>query len=144
MSDERAPVTFREWKAALAAEPWAADNKAQAARDIIGFLRHCKVLRSPASIATAKGYIAEMEAQARNAGASPRGALRWLFMAARKAGGRAAPPNAGAGTRPPTRERARPRERGDDADLHACDEEARARREIATGRDVRVGCGGCD
>ena len=105
MSDERAPVTFREWKDALAAEPWASVIKAQTARDIIGFLRHCKELHSPACIAVAKGYIAEREGQARNAGASPRAALRWFFVAARKAaGGVQAVTNAGAGTRPPTRE----------------------------------------
>ncbi|MDP3071216.1 MAG: integron integrase [Opitutaceae bacterium] len=106
MSDERAPVTFREWKEALAAEPWAADLKAQTARDIIGFLRHCKVLHSPACIAVAKGYIAEAEGQARNAGASPRAALRWFFVAAKKVAAEAERPrpNAGAGTRAPTRE----------------------------------------
>lgn len=73
MGDERAPVTFRAREEALADQPWAPEIKAQTARDIIGFLRRCKVLHSPASIAVAKGYIAEREGQACNTGASPRG-----------------------------------------------------------------------
>ncbi len=74
MSDERASVTFRRWKELLAAEPWAADIKAQTARGIIGFLRHCKGLHSPVSVAMANGTIAEVEGQARTGAAPQRGA----------------------------------------------------------------------
>jgi hypothetical protein len=68
ISDERALVTFREGKAALANEPWATEITSRTARDIIGFLRRCEVLLSPACIAMAKGTNAEGRGQARIAG----------------------------------------------------------------------------
>jgi len=65
-TDERAPVTFREWKDALAAAVFTPAEKARMTHDILGFLRHCKVLHVPASIARAKTYIESAEAQARS------------------------------------------------------------------------------
>ena len=63
----------------MGVEPWSAAIKEQVARDIIGFLRHCKGLHAPASIVVAKGYLADVEAQVHNRGASPRAALRWFL-----------------------------------------------------------------
>ena len=80
-------MTFREWKECLAVEPWAESVKERTARDIIGFLRHCKEVHSPASIEMAKDYLAKSEGQARNRESSPRAALRWFFVAAKKARG---------------------------------------------------------
>ena len=90
MSDERAPITFREWKNALAIEPRTAAIKEQAARDIIGFLRHCEVGRAPAAIMLAKEYLAECARQGANETrrgcASPvvRGASRMLYFTLRR------------------------------------------------------------
>lgn len=59
-------------------------EKQQVAREIIGFLRHCKELHSPACIGVVKSYLTKMESQARSGTPSPRAALRWIFMAARE------------------------------------------------------------
>lgn len=64
MRDERAGVSFPDWKGRLAAENWTPAGKQQAAREIIGFLRHCKVLHSQACIAVAKAYLARLGTQA--------------------------------------------------------------------------------
>ncbi|MBI2812885.1 MAG: integron integrase [Opitutae bacterium] len=67
-------------------------------RDILGFLRHCKILHVPASIAGAKTYIESAEAQARSGDRSPRLALRWFFKTAklqvRQPSARVPPPTA--------------------------------------------------
>ena len=91
MADERAPVTFRDWKERLATEPWAPAIKQQTARDIIGFLRHCKEVHAPASIVGAKGYIAQREAHVRNPEASPHAALRGSFFNGDENGGENCP-----------------------------------------------------
>ena len=89
MRDERKGVKFPDWKERLAAEPWPWAVKQQATRDIIGFLRHCRELHSPACIAVAKDYLARREAQAETGQSSPRVALRWFFVAARNEAARA-------------------------------------------------------
>lgn len=88
LTEERAPVTFREWKDALTAASFTSADKTRMTRDILGILRHCKVLHVPASIAGAKSYIASAEAQGRSGAGSPRLALRWFFMAANGLPGR--------------------------------------------------------
>jgi len=86
MSDDRATVSFRDWKTRLAGREGTPEEKQQAARGIIGFLRHCKELHSPACIGVVKSYLAKMESQARSGTLSPRPALRWFFMAAANQG----------------------------------------------------------
>ena len=91
MSDERASVSFPDWKARLAAENWPPAVNQRATREIIGFLRHCKVLHSPACIAVAKTYLARLGTQAETGSPSPRAALRWFFKAAGRPAPREAP-----------------------------------------------------
>ena len=91
MRTERAGVSFPDWKARLAAENWTPAEKQLAAREIVGFLRHCKVLHSPACIAVAKTYLARLGTQAETGSPSPRAALRWFFKAAGRHAPREAP-----------------------------------------------------
>jgi len=52
-------------------------------REIIAFLRHCKLRRAPATVERAKAYVEERE---RQTAAPVREALRWWFRAAGRAG----------------------------------------------------------
>ena len=53
----RKPVSFPGWKEALAASGESAARQNVFAREIIAFLRRCKQLHSPASVAPAKQYL---------------------------------------------------------------------------------------
>ncbi len=76
------PISFPQWKSELEAAGLSPATQQSFGREIIGFLRHCKLRRSPATVALAQAYIAEREGQTR---APVREALRWWFRAARSA-----------------------------------------------------------
>lgn len=95
--DERAPISFPQWKAALAASELSEATRHRFEREIITFLRSCKLLHSPASVTMIKSYLADPIRQ----GQSPsRDALRWFYRASLAAP--AAQPDARP-TRPPFR-----------------------------------------
>jgi len=56
MGSENEAVSFPTWKEALAASGESAARQNVFAREIIAFLRRCKQLHSPASVASAKQY----------------------------------------------------------------------------------------
>ena len=85
-TDHRQPVTFPGWKDALAISGESPARRAVFSREIIGFLRHCKRVHSPASIELAKQYLGNRVVQDGN---GAREALRWFFLAARRPVGRA-------------------------------------------------------
>jgi integron integrase len=78
----RAAVSFRNWKEELAKTAFSPATKQAMMQAIFGFLHHCKTSRTPASIALAKMYIEQREAQANNRDEAVRAALRWFFKAA--------------------------------------------------------------
>jgi hypothetical protein len=82
-------VSFQGWKEALAAETFAAEQKAAFRQEVVYFLHHCKVHHAGASIMLAKQYLAVAETQGRT---GAREALRWWFRAARRFQGAAAQP----------------------------------------------------
>lgn len=86
------PVSFPDWKTVLAKAALSEAAKAEWAREIIAFLRHCKARRAAATTEVAKGYLAERES--RGPGRA-REALRWFYVEGRRLrpgeGGMAAP-----------------------------------------------------
>lgn len=76
------PVSFPDWKSELQRSAFGDAAKHIFAREIIGFLRHCKNRRAPATAQLAKAYIEAREQQTR---APVRDALRWWFRAAKAA-----------------------------------------------------------
>lgn len=76
--DERAPISFPQWKVALAASDLSETTRHRFEREIITFLHSCKQLHSPASVAMIKSYLTDPLRQ----GQSPsRDALRWFYRA---------------------------------------------------------------
>ncbi|MDI1250525.1 MAG: hypothetical protein PSV13_16815 [Lacunisphaera sp.] len=74
------PVSFPDWKQALATAGLSAGAEAAYGREIITFLKHCKTLHAPATVMLAKQYV---EKQERLRPGPVRVALRWFFRAAR-------------------------------------------------------------
>lgn len=74
------PVSFPNWKQALAQAALGATTEAAFAREIITFLKHCKTLHVPATVQLAKEYV---EIQERLRSGPVRPALRWFFRTAR-------------------------------------------------------------
>ena len=74
------PVSFPNWKMELQRSSLPATSQAAFAREIIGFLRHCKTRRAPATVLLAKSYVEAREQQSRG---PVREALRWWFRAAK-------------------------------------------------------------
>ena len=72
---ENQPVSFPAWKAALYRAAIPAGQRDAYQREILAFLRHCKIRRAPATIMLVKEYLAERDKQGAN---GPREALRWL------------------------------------------------------------------
>lgn len=87
------PISFPDWKAALAQAPLSAALKAAYVREILSFLKHCKETHSAATVATAKRYLAWREKQGRG---PSREALRWFYREGRM--GSRSPENGGPGT----------------------------------------------
>lgn len=77
---ENAPISFPDWRQALARTGLPAVWEQQFEREIISFLRHCKARRSPATTGLAKQYLCERE---RQTNAPVRQALRWFFRRGR-------------------------------------------------------------
>lgn len=72
------PVSFPNWKEALAREPLNPVLRAAYTREIINFLKHCKTCHAPATVGLVQQYLPGRE-QATTAPA--REALRWFFRA---------------------------------------------------------------
>jgi len=77
------PISFPDWKAALAQAPLSDDLKAAFTREILSFLKHCKEARSAATVETAKRYLGWRENQSRG---RSREALRWFYREGRRLG----------------------------------------------------------
>lgn len=88
------PISFPNWKAALAQAPLGDALRATYIREILSFLKHCKETRSAATVATAKRYLVWREKQSRS---PSREALRWFYREGRRA---EANPEAGCGDSP--------------------------------------------
>jgi integron integrase len=79
--DERRPLSFPSWKEALAQAALSDRTREEFRREILEFLRHCKTLHAPATVALVKIHLAGREA----AGAGrARAALRWFFGEGRR------------------------------------------------------------
>jgi len=80
-SDERAPIRFPEWNTVLWAErPGHARGYT---RVIVEFLRHCRNLHTPASIAVARQFIEAIDPAIAD---MAREALRWFVREAKRRG----------------------------------------------------------
>jgi integron integrase len=73
------PVSFPTWKDALSRSNLPQATQAAYAREVITFLKHCKIHHVPATAGLARLYLEQHEA--RSNGPS-REALRWFFRAA--------------------------------------------------------------
>ena len=78
---ERRPLSFPQWKQALAATTLAQSEKTAHAHAIIAFLGFCKRSHAPASIILIQSYLAGLPEQARS---GAREALRWFVLAAER------------------------------------------------------------
>lgn len=76
------PISFPHWKQALAQAALTPAVAVAYEREIIGFLRHCKAMHSPATAEVAKEYLAWREKQS---GGPAREALRWFYREGRQA-----------------------------------------------------------
>jgi len=74
------PISFPEWKSALARAPLLAGEQEAFRSEILSFLRQCKLQRSPATPAFMKQYLVERE---RASSGPAREALRWFYRAAK-------------------------------------------------------------
>lgn len=74
------PVSFPSWKQALASAGLSAQSEAAYVREIISFLKYCKIHHHPATVLLAKAYV---EKQERLRTGPVRLALRWFFRAAK-------------------------------------------------------------
>jgi hypothetical protein len=91
---QSSPVSFRDWKEALALEKLSNSDRASYAREIITFLKYCKTTRSPATVLLAKQFVEEQECLR---GGPVRVALRWFFKAAQVRMGKAKEPETRSG-----------------------------------------------
>ncbi|MFT3829543.1 MAG: integron integrase [Opitutaceae bacterium] len=78
---ERRPLSFPQWKEALAAAPLTESTKTTHQRAIIAFLGFCKRSHAPASIILIQSYLKQLPEQERSAG---REALRWFVLGAER------------------------------------------------------------
>ncbi len=86
---DRAAVSFPQWKALLAASHLSPHQQISFQREILAFLRHCKLRHAPVTIVLARHYVADHE--------SARLALRWFVGR-----GRWQPASSPGPTTPPT------------------------------------------
>jgi hypothetical protein len=80
-ADERAVIRFPQWGQRLAESGLHEAVQRSHGRAILGYLKWLKEHHSPATVASAKGFLEEFEQ--RWPGGPHSGALRWLFRAAR-------------------------------------------------------------
>lgn len=74
------PISFPNWKQSLADDPsLSASIRARYARAIVGFLAECRRRHEPASVALAKTYLEERQAEEAS---DERLALRWFVRSA--------------------------------------------------------------
>ncbi len=77
---DQQPVSFPRWKAALSQAALSPNLREAFRREILTYLHHCKVRRSPVSVASIKLYLDGRERQSTG---PAREALRWFYRAAR-------------------------------------------------------------
>jgi integron integrase len=77
---ELGPISFPDWKQALAANGLAPAEHAAFEREIITFLKHCKARHVPVTVELARHYVLEMEGQRPG---PLREALRWFVRRGR-------------------------------------------------------------
>lgn len=75
------PVSFPDWKQVLWRTELSAATKAEFAREIITFLKHCKDQHAPATTELARQYLSH---QAGRIPCRAREALRWFYREARR------------------------------------------------------------
>ncbi len=80
---DKQPVSFPNWKDALATAGLSPARHETFAREIISFLRFCKTRHVPVTAELARQYLEIREAQTT---APAREALRWFYRAGRQAG----------------------------------------------------------
>ncbi len=76
------PISFPQWKVALAAAPLDATTRAAYNREILAYFKHCKSRHEAATVRSVQAYLPQREALGPG---RAREALRWLFRAARQA-----------------------------------------------------------
>ena len=81
MFEERPAISFPAWQAALFAEPWTPEKTDAYRREVLSFLRHCKVTHAPATVSVIKQYLAAQEQQGAEL---TRPALRWFYQASQR------------------------------------------------------------
>lgn len=77
---ETGPISFPDWMQSLASTSLTPVQRAAFEREIIGFLKHCKIQRTPVTVELARLYVLE------RSGRSPgplRAALRWFVRRGR-------------------------------------------------------------
>ncbi len=79
------PVSFPDWKVALANFPLSPATRSAYMQEIITFLKHCKTSRAPATAELAKQFLCLREQATK---APSREALRWFFREGRRQGRR--------------------------------------------------------
>jgi hypothetical protein len=82
-TDERAPISFLNWKQALDKEAISFAQRMEFTREVFAFLKFCKARHAPVSIMGIKIYLEEREKQGPG---RAREALRWFVRASRKQG----------------------------------------------------------
>ena len=81
-ANERRPLSFPGWSAALEGSELPPGVREGYRREIVEFLRQCKTLHAPATVALVKTYLS---ARRPEAAAQSRVALRWFFVEGRRA-----------------------------------------------------------
>ena len=76
------PVSFPQWKEALAQSSLSPQQQAAFVREILSFLKHCKSVRAAATNEVAKQYLEWREKQSSG---PAREALRWFYREGRRA-----------------------------------------------------------
>lgn len=95
---EHGPISFPEWKQALARAGFEPARRGAFEREIIAFLRHCKAAHSPVTAELARQYLAGRERQTTG---PAREALRWFYReGSRKSAGSGATRERGAAPPP--------------------------------------------
>jgi integron integrase len=86
--DPNVPVSFPQWNAVLRSSPLPWPVKESHRQAILGFLRNCKTLKRPATVAHARNFLRAAAAEDNPAGPAV-AALRWFFVQARSTAGHA-------------------------------------------------------
>lgn len=78
------PVSFPQWKSVLVQSGMDESNRRVFEREIITFLRHCKITRTSATVELARKYLDKVDPEPNG---TARVALRWFFKAAKNVPG---------------------------------------------------------